>query len=124
MSKFSLAQRKTLVSKFNSHQVSMREFCREHNISRTTIYKWRKKFKSSLDHPTSTPTSTDLDDSFIPLEISPLEAIDYKSESQPLSISSRFKLYKSDLIIEFYSGCSITELDAVIAILGGKDATK
>ncbi len=33
-----------LVSKFESRTISSTEFCKLHNISRGSIYKWRKYF--------------------------------------------------------------------------------
>lgn len=118
---FTVQERKDLVLKFESRRVSCEAFCKTHNISAPTIYKWRREFE---DFGKTIP-SVDSDDSFIPIEVSRSDSIDQVSTpEEPSSITSSFKIYASSLTIEFCSGCRISELGAVIGVFGGKNASK
>ena len=116
-----IAEREELVAKFESRTVSCEVFCKHHKITPNQIYKWRKEF-SSVSKELS---ASELDDLFIPLEVSRSDSIEQVSNPEkPSSITSSFKIYDSDLTIEFCSGCRVSELGAVIGVFGGKNASK
>jgi transposase-like protein len=125
MSRFSKEEREELLAKFEKRQIGVELFCQRHNVSRTTIYKWRQDFRDLGDSKTPLVSSC----GFISLTAqagssSVSKVVTQEADFKVLSISSSFKLSKSDLAIEFTSGCSVRELDAVVAIFRGSDAAK
>lgn len=102
-----------LVSKFESRTISSAEFCKLHNISRGSIYKWRKYF---LDDQNDFAGSGD----FIPLSVNDSKL---SSSSQVfIKIDSPLKMTnRSGVMIELNSGCNISELKSIMEVL---NATK
>jgi len=102
-----------LVSKFESRTISSAEFCKLHNISRGSIYKWRKYF---LDDQNDFDGSGD----FISLSVNDRKLSSSSQEfikiNSPLKMTSR-----SGVIIELNSGCNISELKSIMEAL---NATK
>jgi hypothetical protein len=102
---FAEVERLELLKKFMERKISVPQFCEEHKVSRQTIYGWKK---SRLK--------------FIPLQVSPplhdgIEAIKANEILAVNDIISPLKLYKSDFVIEFHSGCSRQEVKLVIELL-------
>lgn len=102
---FSEEERLEILKKFNHRTISITQFCEEHRVARQTIYGWKK---SKLK--------------FIPLHVSPAlpDVIDTIKANEILAIKeiiSPLKLYKSDFVIEFHSGCSRKEIKFVIELL-------
>ena len=102
-----------LVSKFESRTISSTEFCKLHNISRGSIYKWRKYF---LDYQNDFAGSCD----FIPLSVNDSKLSSSSQEfikiNSPLRMTNR-----SGVVIELNSGCNISELKSIMEVL---NATK
>ena len=94
-----------LVSKFESRTISSAEFCKLHNISRGSIYKWRKYF---LDDQNDFDGSGD----FISLSVNDRKLSSSSQEfikiNSPLKMTSR-----SGVVIELNSGCNISELKSI-----------
>ena len=107
-----------LVSKFESRTISSAEFCKLHNISRGSIYKWRKYLwrKYFLDDQNDFAGSGD----FIPLSVNDSKL---SSSSQVfIKIDSPLKMTnRSGVMIELNSGCNISELKSIMEVL---NATK
>jgi len=91
-----------LVSKFESRTISSAEFCKLHNISRGSIYKWRKYF---LDD------QNDFDGSGDPLEKDKDYTHDY------CTILNSFKFYGVDLPIEMKKFIGIHSLIDIVSTL-------
>lgn len=126
-----------LIMKFKTSKMSCKEFCYQEGISKTSFYKWQDILHDELAKDVER-----ISEDFIPLdvistsevsEMDPAQSSDHpdsqEQSSSPFrpalsSISSSFKLSKSDLAIEFASGCSLAEFDAVIAIFRGDHAAK
>jgi len=98
-----------LVSKFESRTISSAEFCKLHNISRGSIYKWRK-YQNDFDGPGD----------FISLSVNDRKL---SSSSQGfIKINSPLKMTsRSGVVIELNSGCNISELKSIMEAL---NATK
>lgn len=89
------------------------QFCKLHNISRGSIYKWRKYF---LDDQNDFDGSGD----FISLSVNDRKLSSSSQEfikiNSPLKMTSR-----SGVVIELNSGCNISELKSIMEAL---NATK
>jgi hypothetical protein len=102
-----------LVSKFESRTISSTEFCKLHNISRESIYKWRKYF---LDDQNDFDCSGD----FISLSVNDSKLS--SSSQEFIKINSPLKMTnRSGVVIELNSGCNISELKSIMEAL---NATK
>jgi hypothetical protein len=102
-----------LVSKFESRTISSAEFCKLHNISRGSIYKWRKYF---LDDQNDFDGSGD----FISLSVNDRKLS--SSSQEFIKINSPLKMTnRSGVVIELNSGCNISELKSIMEAL---NATK
>ena len=99
-SKFSLAEKKELVTKFKNRRINAKKFCKNYNIAPSTIYQWRKDLS--------------LDRGFIPLHIVPAPA--RSAVSNTSSITSAFTVVTSDLSLEFAKGCLLSELKLVLEL--------
>lgn len=100
-SKFSLTEKQELITKFNSRKTNAKKFCKNYNITPSTIYQWRKDLS--------------LDRGFIPLHIVPTSASSAVSDMN--SITSAFTVVKSDLSLEFAKGCLLSELKLLLELL-------
>ena len=96
-SKFSLAEKQELVTKFNNRKTNAKKFCKNYNITPGTIYQWRKDLCSNQG--------------FIPLHIVPASA-----SSGEYSITSAFTVSKPNLSLEFVDGCLLSELKLVLEL--------
>ncbi len=123
-----------LVLKFEKRAESCAKFCKIHNISSGSIYKWRRYFH---DNQKQAMVNQNLESkNFIPINIDNSSSkINQNSlsgsatllkSSSPLSLeesaklsklSSSFKISKSDLSLEFVKGCSLLELRAILEII-------
>jgi transposase-like protein len=102
-----------LVSQFESRTISSAEFCKLHNISRGSIYKWRKYF---LDDQHDFDGSGD----FISLSINDSKLS--SSSAEFIKINSPLKMInRCGVVIELHAGCNISELKSIIEVL---NATK
>jgi hypothetical protein len=104
-----------LVFKFESRSISSIEFCKLHNISKASIYKWRKIFMEERAYSAES-------NNFISLAISQDSGSTSNHMGKKISVSSPLKISNSlGLTIEFSSGCKLFELAAIIEVL---NATK
>ncbi len=102
---FSEGERLEILKKFTHRTIPIPQFCEEHKVSRQTIYGWKK---SRLK--------------FIPLQVSQKlhNVADTLKTNETLAvkeITSPLKLYKSDFVLEFHSGCSRKEVKLIIELL-------
>ena len=107
-----------LVSKFESRTISSAEFCKLHNISRGSIYKWRKYLwrKYFLDDQNDFDGPSD----FISLSVNDRKLS--SSSQEFIKINSPLKMTnRSGVVIELNSGCNISELKSIMEVL---NATK
>lgn len=96
-----------LIGEYESRKISCRAFCELHNISRGSLYKWRRRYLSV--------NSDSNEESFIRLEVAPSRRsksiIDVKIAS-PIKIS-----IKLGITVECISGCTRSELATIIEVL-------
>lgn len=96
-----------LIGEYESRKISCRAFCELHNISRGSLYKWRRYYLSI--------NSDKHEESFIRLEVASSRGfksiIDVKIES-PIQISS-----KLGITVACLSGCKRSKLTTIIEVL-------
>lgn len=106
--RFSEEERLEIIKKFNNRKIPISKFCKKHNVSRPSLYRWKGLYKSKLQFIPLQIKSTQLSDDTIKLN---------KNNEVSQIISSPIKFCKSGLIVEFNSGCSKSEVKLIMEIL-------
>lgn len=93
----------------DSQSLTIKQFCKKHNISKSSFYKWRCKLYP--DSFTKTPgkfiavRQTEKSEKFIPRQV------------PSSSISSPLKISLGQVSLEFTCGCELSELSQIISLL-------
>jgi len=117
-----------LILKYEKRTSSISEFCKEYNISRSSLYKWRNYFDNK--QKTAIANQSTESKNFVPVTIDKSSSkINESKSSVPqnnissmpvekfVNSSSVLKIRKSDLTIEFANGYSLLELKAILGLI-------